>query len=74
MGAAPSTRHLVYKLLIHLLLLAALIIDAALGQGAQMVGGGPPKEVEMVRTPDALSQSSTRPHGSFFGRRCAKSA
>ena len=27
MGSAPSTRHLVYKLLIHLLLLAALIIE-----------------------------------------------
>ena len=43
MGATSSTR-LVYKLLIHLLLLVALI-DAALGQGAQMVGGRPPTTV-----------------------------
>eukprot|EP01046_Picozoa_sp_COSAG06_P035484 COSAG06_NODE_3820_length_4874_cov_7.460524_2_plen_175_part_00 len=43
MGATSST-HLVYKLLIHLLLLAALI-DVALGQGAQMVGGRPPTTV-----------------------------
>ena len=40
-----SGRQLVYKLLIHLLLLAALVIDVALGQGAQMVGGRPPTTV-----------------------------
>ena len=34
MGAAPSAHGLIYKLLLHLLLLAALIIDAALGQQA----------------------------------------
>ena len=57
MGAA---RHLVYKLLIHLLLLAALIIDAALGQGAQMVGGRPPTTVmhELCDIASVFSQLS----------------
>ena len=60
MGSAPSTRHLVYKLLIHLLLLAALIIDAALGQGAQMVGGRPPTTVthELCDIASVFSQLS----------------
>ena len=60
MGSAPSTRHLVYKLLIHLLLLAALIIDAALGQSAQMVGGRPPTTVthELCDIASVFSQLS----------------
>ena len=60
MGSAPSARHLVYKLLIHLLLLAALIIDAALGQGAQMVGGRPPTTVthELCDIASVFSQLS----------------
>ena len=60
MGAASSGRRLVYKLLIHLLLLAALIIDAALGQGAQMVGGRPPTTVthELCDIASVFSQLS----------------
>ena len=55
-----SARHLVYKLLIHLLLLAALIIDVALGQGAQMVGGRPPTTVthELCDIASVFSQLS----------------
>ena len=56
-----SSRHLVYKLLIHLLLLAALIIDATLGQGgAQMVGGRPPTTVthELCDIASVFSQLS----------------
>ena len=55
-----SARHLVYKLLIHLLLIAALIIDAALGQGAQMVGGRPPTSVthELCDIASVFSQLS----------------
>ena len=60
MGAAPSARRLAYELLIHLLLLAALIIDAALGQGAQMVGGRPPTTVthELCDIASVFSQLS----------------
>jgi len=60
MGAAPSAHGLIYKLLLHLLLLAALIIDAALGQSAQMVGGRPPTTVthELCDIASVFSQLS----------------